>query len=74
MPVVNSPTKKMGYDACMEAEKNDPKQGNVGAGTGASVGKFFGPQYAMKAGLGFSALQISSLKVGAFTVILSKAF
>ena len=61
------PNKKMGYDACMEAEKNNPQQGNVGAGTGASVGKFFGPQYAMKAGLGFSALQIGPLKVGIIT-------
>ena len=26
------PNKKMGYDACMEAEKNNPQQGNVGAG------------------------------------------
>ena len=63
------PNKQMGYDACIEAEKNDPKQGNVGAGTGASVGKFFGPQYAMKSGLGFSALQIGPLKVGAIVAV-----
>lgn len=63
------PNKQMGYDACIEAEKNNPKQGNVGAGTGASVGKFFGPQYAMKSGLGFSALQIGPLKVGAIVAV-----
>lgn len=63
------PNKQMGYDACVNAEKNDPEQGNVGAGTGASVGKFFGFDKAMKSGLGYYALQIGELKVGAIVAV-----
>lgn len=63
------PNKQMGYDACINAELNSPTQGNVGAGTGASVGKFFGFDKAMKSGLGYYALQIGDLKVGAIVAV-----
>ena len=32
------PDKTMGYAACQDAERNDPAEGNVGVGTGATVG------------------------------------
>lgn len=63
------PDKDMGYQACIEAEKNDPKQGNYGAGTGASVGKFFGFDKAMKSGLGYYALQTGPIQVGAIVAV-----
>lgn len=59
------PDKEMAKRACENAEKNNPKQGNVGAGTGATVGKLLGPDFAMKSGLGIYALQLGELKVGA---------
>ena len=59
------PDAKMSYQACINAEENNPKMGNFGAGTGATVGKILGLDYAMKSGIGFYALQIGNLKVGA---------
>ena len=63
------PDKEMGYQACINAEKNIPEQGNVGAGTGASVGKFLGFDKAMKTGLGYAAYQVHDLKVGAIVAL-----
>ena len=50
----------MGYQACLNAGKACP-QGNVGAGTGATVGKILGMNRAMKSGLGCYALQVGAL-------------
>lgn len=63
------PDKKMGYDACVDAEKNSPGQGNVGAGTGATVGKFYGEAGMMKSGLGIYAVSLGELKVGAVVAV-----
>lgn len=63
------PDKKMGYKACENATKLQFLEGTVGAGTGATVGKFLGPQYAMKGGLGSFCLQIGELKVGALVAV-----
>ena len=41
------------------------EQGNVGAGTGATVGKLMGPATCMKAGLGAAAVALGPVKVGA---------
>jgi L-aminopeptidase/D-esterase-like protein len=46
------PSPEMGYQACIDAEEAPPAQGNVGAGMGATVGKLFGMDYAVKSGLG----------------------
>lgn len=59
------PDINMAYEACMNAENNNPKMGNYGAGCGATVGKILGADYAMKSGLGFYAVQIDDVKVGA---------
>lgn len=51
------PDADMGYEACRKAmEGCDVSMGNVGAGTGASVGKLFGMERATKSGLGIYAL------------------
>lgn len=59
------PDKKMGYAACINALNEPFKNGNVGAGTGALVGKLKGMAYAMKGGLGTAAYQVGDLIVGA---------
>ena len=43
--------------------------GNYGAGTGASVGKFYGMNRAMKTGLGTFACSDGEIEVGAITVV-----
>lgn len=63
------PDKEMGYEACKNAEKNNYQDGNYGAGTGATVGKFFGMDFCMKSGIGSYAVQIGELKVGALVAV-----
>ncbi len=46
-----------------------PEEGNVGAGTGATVGKFRGADRMMKSGLGIYAAQIGTVKVGAIVAV-----
>lgn len=54
-----------GYQACAAASRQLPQQGNVGAGTGASVGKMFGMPFAMKGGIGTASVTLSGVTVGA---------
>lgn len=63
------PDAKMGYDACLDSENNIDRNGNVGAGMGATVGKMHGDDYSMKSGLGTFALQVGKLQVGAIVVV-----
>ena len=57
------PDAAAGHAACAAASTQAPMQGSVGAGAGASVGKLFGIEHAMKGGIG-----TASIKVGAITV------
>ncbi len=52
------PTAEMGYAACLNASSQPPAEGNVGAGTGASVGKIFGMAQAMKTGIGSASIHL----------------
>lgn len=63
------PDKYMGYQACVNARQDETSRGNVGAGTGASVGKLLGMDRAMKGGLGSFAFQAGDLKVGALVAV-----
>ncbi len=63
------PDKQMGYQACLNAGSATCRQGNIGAGTGATVGKILGMSRAMKGGLGCYALQAEGLKVGALVAV-----
>ena len=63
------PDFKMGYEACGNATNRECPNGNIGAGTGATVGKFLGIERAMKGGLGSYALQVGDLKVGAIVAV-----
>lgn len=46
------PTAEMGYKACKVAKSSKIKEGNEGAGTGATVGKILGDNNMMKGGIG----------------------
>lgn len=63
------PDRVMGYEACVNATDKDCPSGNIGAGTGATVGKFFGINRAMKGGLGSYGVQVGDLKVGAIVAV-----
>ncbi len=62
------PDAQAGYQACLAASHQPPAQGNVGAGTGALVGKLFGMQRAMKGGIGTASLCVEGITVAALIV------
>lgn len=62
------PDRNMAYDAC-ECADTVMKEGNVGAGTGCTVGKYRGPLRCMKSGIGAYAVQLGDLKVGAIVAV-----
>jgi L-aminopeptidase/D-esterase-like protein len=53
------PDAEAGYRACKAATDQTPEEGNVGAGAGATVGKLFGMERAMKGGIGSFAIKLS---------------
>jgi L-aminopeptidase/D-esterase-like protein len=64
------PDSAMGYRACLNASSERPAEGNVGAGTGATVGKILGPGQAMKSGIGTASLEIGGgVVVGAIFAV-----
>lgn len=66
------PDERMGYAACEASfSKNDPRSGNVGAGTGATVGKAAGMKQSQKAGIGYAAVQMGKLQIGVAVVLNS---
>ena len=52
------PDHEMGYQACLNASEEQCKEGNVGAGTGAVVGKILSLKMAMKSGIGTASLDL----------------
>ena len=52
------PDGEMGYQACLNASEDQPEEGNVGAGTGAVVGKILSLKMAMKSGIGTASVDI----------------
>jgi L-aminopeptidase/D-esterase-like protein len=54
------PTREMGEKAALAANAGAVVEGNVGAGTGATVGKIFGMKQAMKSGIGTASLTLGS--------------
>jgi len=59
------PDADAGYAACQGASSHMPAAGNVGAGAGASVGKLFGLNRAMKGGIGNASVRVGPWVVGA---------
>ena len=54
-----------GFAACAAAGNSLLACGNVGAGAGATVGKLFGSDHAMKGGIGSASVQLQGVTVGA---------
>lgn len=65
------PDADSGYEACVAAGTNPVTQGNVGAGAGATIGKLFGSQFAMKSGLGSASIKVGNtgIVVGAIVAV-----
>ena len=63
------PDSAMGYDACLDSEKNDPKSGDFGAGCGATVGKICGMSRASNSGLGMYAVRLGELEMAAVVAV-----
>ncbi len=61
------PLAEHAYQACETASVENNLQGCVGAGTGATIGKWAGLEYMMKGGIGKARLEES----GVWTVVLS---
>ncbi len=63
------PDREMGYQACLNADEQTVKEGCIGAGTGATVGKYYGISRCMKGGIGTASVQVNDLVVGALVVV-----
>ena len=63
------PDAAAGYAACNAATSERPAEGNVGAGAGATVGKLFGFDRAMKSGIGTASVTLDGLVVGAIVAV-----
>ena len=63
------PDAAAGHAACVAASTDHPAQGSVGAGAGASVGKLFGIDRAMKGGIGTASLKVGAITVGALVAV-----
>lgn len=63
------PDAQMGKDAYKNASSKEKRQGIIGAGTGATVGKALGKDYLMKSGLGSATVEVGALKVSAIVAV-----
>jgi L-aminopeptidase/D-esterase-like protein len=64
------PDAAMGYLACQNASSDPPTEGNIGAGTGATVGKILGVGQCMKSGIGTASIEIGAgVIVGAIAAV-----
>ncbi len=64
------PTREMGESAAAAATADPVKEGAVGAGTGATVGKIFGIRQAMKSGIGSGLVELKGgVLVAALVVV-----
>ncbi|WP_066507121.1 P1 family peptidase [Abyssisolibacter fermentans] len=62
------PDYDMGYEACKNASYDENRQGCIGGGTGATVGKILGANNAMKSGLGSVSINVGDLWVAALII------
>lgn len=65
------PDADAGYRACLQATSDPIVQGNVGAGTGATVGKLVSPLLAMKGGLGSASTRLPDGTLVAALVVVN---
>jgi L-aminopeptidase/D-esterase-like protein len=67
------PDADSGYEACVAASGGPVMQGNVGAGAGATIGKMFGSQFAMKSGLGSASIKVGDTGVVVAAIVAVNA-
>jgi L-aminopeptidase/D-esterase-like protein len=63
------PPAEAGYEACVQAKREEARMGSIGAGVGATVGKWAGPEGRMRGGLGMALVVEESLHVAAVVVV-----
>lgn len=63
------PDRHTAYRACLNAGSGPVPEGNVGAGSGATVGKMLGRDRAMKGGVGSASVKVGRLVVAALTAV-----
>ncbi len=63
------PNAEMAYQACLSASANEARQGAIGAGCGATIGKLRGMASCMPSGLGMASWRKDSLVIGALAVV-----
>jgi L-aminopeptidase/D-esterase-like protein len=63
------PDAAAGYAACAAATREPAAQGSVGAGAGATVGKLFGIERAMKGGIGSASITVGAVTVAALVAV-----
>lgn len=63
------PGRAEGYKACEAASETQVAEGNVGAGTGTTVGKWAGMETWMKGGAGSASCEVGSLTIGTIAVV-----
>lgn len=67
------PTAESGYQACKAATAGKAPEGNVGAGAGATIGKMFGMQSAMKSGIGTASIRIGNTGIVVAAIVAVNA-
>jgi len=63
------PDEAAGHAACVAASGAPPQVGSVGAGAGATVGKLFGMERAMKGGIGTASVMVGGVTLGAIVAV-----
>ena len=64
------PDAHMGYQACKNGNPDPSLEGNVGAGTGCTVGKLFGVNQSMKSGIGTASITLkNNIIIGAIVAV-----
>jgi len=63
------PTNENAEQALRQAKFSNDVMGSIGAGTGATIGKWLGMESAMKAGIGISNLKRDKISVSVLTVV-----
>ncbi|WP_439572470.1 P1 family peptidase [Phreatobacter sp.] len=63
------PDAEAGYQACEAASDSPPAEGSVGAGAGATVGKLYGMDRAMKGGIGTASARAGAVTIGAIVAV-----
>ncbi len=63
------PNAEMAYEACLSASANEARQGAIGAGCGATIGKLNGMASSMPGGIGMASWRKDNLVIGVLAVV-----